>query len=121
MGPGIASIDHVQVTVPRAMEATCLAFYRDVMLLPEIEKPAELKARGGAWFQIGGVQLHVSIEDVTSPQSKRHVCFLVPDLSTAETWMRARGLEIEPGGTAEGLTRFFIRDPAGNKIEIGQR
>jgi hypothetical protein len=28
---------------------------------------------------------------------------------------------IEEEGVAEGLKRFFIRDPAGNRIEIGQR
>ena len=33
----------------------------------------------------------------------------------------ARGIAIEEESVAEGLSRFFIRDPAGNRIEIGQR
>jgi catechol 2,3-dioxygenase-like lactoylglutathione lyase family enzyme len=121
MGPGILSIDHVQITVPRAQEAECLAFYRDVLRLREIEKPPELKPRGGAWFQVGQVQVHVSLEDQVGPVSKRHICFLISDLSAAEAWMRSKGVAVEPGDRAEGLSRFFIRDPAGNRIEIGQK
>jgi catechol 2,3-dioxygenase-like lactoylglutathione lyase family enzyme len=121
VGPGIFSVDHVQIAVPRTKEAACLAFYRDVLRLHEIEKPEELKARGGAWFQVGQIQVHIGVEDHESPTSKRHVCFLIKDLSAAEAWIRKHGLAIEPGGTAEGLTRFFICDPAGNRIEIGQR
>ena len=34
---------------------------------------------------------------------------------------RPRVSTIESEGVAEGLRRFFIRDPAGNRIEIGQR
>ncbi len=55
------------------------------------------------------------------PESKRHICFLVSDLATAKTAVQAQAIPIEDEGTAEGLIRFFIRDPAGNRIEIGQR
>jgi catechol 2,3-dioxygenase-like lactoylglutathione lyase family enzyme len=55
------------------------------------------------------------------PVSKRHVCFLVPDLATARAHIVQHGVAIEEESVAEGLHRFFIRDPAGNRIEIGQR
>ncbi len=109
------------MTVPRAKEAQCLAFYRDVLELPEIPKPEELRARGGAWFQVGALQFHIGVDPEPSPASKRHVCFLVPDLAAARTDVVAKGVSIEGDGVAEGLSRFFIRDPAGNRIEIGQR
>jgi catechol 2,3-dioxygenase-like lactoylglutathione lyase family enzyme len=121
IGPGITAVDHVNITVPRPQEAECLAFYRNVLCLREVEKPPELKVRGGAWFQVGGTQVHISLEDQTGPPSRRHVCFLIPDLAAAEAWMRKNGVVIEPGDKAEGLARFFIRDPAGNRIEIGQK
>jgi catechol 2,3-dioxygenase-like lactoylglutathione lyase family enzyme len=117
----ISGIDHVQVAVPRALEPQCLAFYREVMGLPEIEKPEELKSRGGAWFQLPNLQMHVGVDPAASPRSKRHVCFLVPDLSVARSKIVASGITIEEESEAEGLKRFFIRDPAGNRIEIGQR
>lgn len=121
MSLGILGIDHVQIAVPKALEERCLAFYRDVLALAEIEKPEHLKARGGAWFQVGPTQMHVGIDPEPSPKSKRHVCFLVADLAAAKTSVLAQGGTIEDEGKAEGLVRFFVRDPAGNRIEIGQR
>ena len=121
MSLGIIGIDHVQMSVPRALEAECLAFYRDVLRLAEIPKPEELRARGGAWFQAGTTQFHIGVDPEPFPRSKRHVCFLVPDLAKARAAVVGHGAEIEEEGVAEGLHRFFVRDPAGNRIEIGQR
>lgn len=122
MSLGIVGIDHIQIAVPKALEQECLAFYRTVMALPEIEKPEKLKARGGAWFQINPTtQMHVGIDPEASPKSKRHICFLVGDLTAAKAAAESQHIAIEDEGTAEGLIRFFIRDPAGNRIEIGQR
>jgi catechol 2,3-dioxygenase-like lactoylglutathione lyase family enzyme len=121
MSLGITAIDHVQIAVPRALEAEGIAFYREVLGLTEIPKPEELKARGGAWFQIGNLQMHVGVDPEPSPRSKRHVCFLVPDLVAAKAAVTAHGVAIEEESVAEGLARFFVRDPAGNRIEIGQR
>jgi len=117
----ITGIDHVQVAVPRALETQCLTFYRNVLGLAEIEKPEELKSRGGAWFQLPNLQMHVGVDPEASPRSKRHVCILVPDLPAARARIVASGVAIEEESVAEGLARFFIRDPAGNRIEIGQR
>ncbi|HEX3809659.1 MAG TPA: VOC family protein [Rhizomicrobium sp.] len=121
MSFGISGIDHVQIAVPKALEAQAIAFYRDVLGLTEIEKPADMKGRGGAWFQAGDIQFHIGIDPEGSPPSKRHVCFLVPDLEKARTEALAHGLALEKDGPAEGLIRIFIRDPAGNRVEIGQR
>lgn len=118
---GVTAIDHVQIAVPRAKEEECLAFYRALFGFPEIPKPAELRGRGGAWFQVAGLQLHVGVDPDPSPKSKRHVCFLVRKLGAAKEEVEAAGIPIEEEGIAEGLSRFFIRDPAGNRIEIGQR
>ena len=122
MSLGIIGIDHIQIAVPKALEPECLLFYRTVLTLTEVEKPEKLKARGGAWFQISPTtQMHIGIDPEPSPKSKRHICFLVGDLAAAKTTVQSRNVPIEDEGTAEGLTRFFIRDPAGNRIEIGQR
>ncbi len=117
----IQAIDHVQIAVPRALEAECLDFYREVLSLREIPKPEELRGRGGAWFQLANLQMHVGVDPEPSPRSKRHVCFLVPDLASAKAAILGKGIVIEEESVAEGLSRFFIRDPADNRIEIGQR
>jgi len=121
MSLAITGIDHVQIAVPRALEAECLKFYREIFALPELEKPPELRARGGAWFQVGAVQMHIGVDPDASPRSKRHICFLTDDLAQAKAAVVAHGVAIEEEGVAEGLSRFFVRDPAGNRIEIGQR
>lgn len=117
----ITAIGHVQIAVPRAQEAEALHFYRAVLGLREIPKPPELRGRGGAWFQVGALQMHVGVDEHESPKSKRHVCFLVPDVKRAHDALVNSGVAIEEESIAEGRSRFFIRDPAGNRIEIGQR
>jgi catechol 2,3-dioxygenase-like lactoylglutathione lyase family enzyme len=122
MSIGITDIDHVQIAAPKALEAEVLRFYREVLDLTEIPKPQELKGRGGAWFQTGNLQMHIGIDpEGGGPKSKRHVCFLVSDLAKAKAAVMAQGVAIEEESVAEGLARFFIRDPANNRIEIGQR
>ncbi|HUB84156.1 MAG TPA: VOC family protein [Rhizomicrobium sp.] len=121
MSIGVVAIDHVQIAVPRKQEQQCVAFYRDLLGAAEIPKPNALITRGGAWFQLGNVQFHVGVDAESSPPSRRHICFLVEDFARARAWAEAYGMAVENGDEAEGLRRFFIRDPAGNRIEIGQR
>lgn len=117
----LISIDHVQIAIPRTLEAECLAFYRGLIGEAEIAKPEELQKSGGAWFQLPNIQLHIGVDPEPSPPSKRHICFLVPDVEAARTMLETAGVSIEKFGRVEGRPRFFVRDPAGNRIEIGQR
>jgi catechol 2,3-dioxygenase-like lactoylglutathione lyase family enzyme len=124
MGIGIVRVDHVQVTVPPALEAEATRFYGEVLGLERIPKPTESAKRGGAWFRHGAVQVHVSIESIderANADSKRHVCYVVADLAAAERAFRDAGVAILADPTPEpGWPRFYVRDPAGNRIEIAQ-
>ena len=118
-----ASIDHVNVTVPKALESAAKHFYGVVMGLLEIPKPEASRARGGAWYQLGALQLHLSIEDGLGENciSKRHVCYTVEDLTAAEQKFRNAGVEIIPDDLpTPGWSRFYVRDPGGNRLEIAQ-
>jgi len=118
-----AAIDHVNVTVPRALESEAKHFYGVVMELQELPKPPELRARGGAWYQLGPVQLHLSIEDGLGENcvSKRHVCYTVANLAQAEQKFRDAGVEIIPDDQpVPGWPRFYVRDPGLNRLEIAQ-
>ena len=123
MGFAITGIDHVQIAAPRALEAEMIAFYRNILGLTPIPKPTELCARGGFWFQVGALQLHIGLDPDTGPfpKSKRHVCLLTEDLAAAKRAAQRAGLVIEEESRAEGLLRFFLRDPAGNRVEIATR
>jgi len=55
---GVVGLDHVQVAAPRGCEAEARRFYGTLLGLEEIDKPDELRARGGVWFRCGEQQLH---------------------------------------------------------------
>lgn len=118
-----AKLHHVNVTVPRSLEADAKHFYGVVMGLAEVPKPAESRGRGGAWYQLGPMQLHLSIEEGLGAEciSKRHVCYTVVDLASAESKFREAGVEILPDDLpTPGWSRFYVRDPGGNRLEIAQ-
>lgn len=118
-----AAIHHVNVTIPKALEDAAKHFYGAVMGLQEVPKPESSRGRGGAWYQLGPLQLHLSIEDGLSDGciSKRHVCYTVDDLDRAEQKFRDAGVEIIPDDIpTPGWSRFYVRDPGGNRLEIAQ-
>lgn len=117
------AVHHVNVTVPKSLEAAAKYFYGVVMQLIEVPKPEESRGRGGAWYQLGPIQLHLSIEDGLAEDclSKRHVCYTVEDLAQAEERFRTAGVEIiADDSPIIGWRRFYVRDPGGNKLEIAQ-
>lgn len=67
---------HVQVAWSRGAEDTARRFYRDGLGLAEVEKPDDLKPKGGVWFgavnDVGQVtaEIHIGMEDPFLPHSK---------------------------------------------------
>ena len=119
----VTELSHVNVTVPQSLEEVTKHFYGTVMGLQEVPKPAGTRGRGGAWYQLGAVQLHLSREDpaLDNQASKRHVCYLVQNLVEAEQHFRDSGVEVIPDSLpVPGSPRFYVRDPGGNLIEIAQ-
>lgn len=120
---GIIRLDHVNVVVPKSLEDEAKRFYGLVLGLKEIPKPVELPGRGGAWYELGFVQLHLSAKaDVAIGESRKgHVCYTVADVPTAEEQLRTAGVEIIPDDQpVAGKPRFYVRDPGGNLIELAQ-
>ena len=119
---GILEINHVNVIVPKPLEEAAKNFYGSVLGLREIPKPKELQGRGGAWYELGSVQLHLSAKAQSDDgQAKGHVCYTVADVASAEQHLRAAGVEIIPDDQPiAGQPRFYVRDPGGNLIEIAQ-
>ena len=123
MAIGIIAIDHVNVIVPRSLEDAAKHFYGLVLGLEEIPKPVESRGRGGAWYELHGAQLHLSVkaEETDGQVRKGHVCYTVADVAFAEERLRAAGIEIiSDDQPIAGKPRFYVRDPGGNLIEIAQ-
>jgi catechol 2,3-dioxygenase-like lactoylglutathione lyase family enzyme len=121
---GIIEINHVNVVVPKHLEDEAKRFYASVLGMKEIPKPAESQARGGAWYELGNMQLHLSVRvDAGNNQgSKGHVCFTVADVESAAEVLRTAGVEIIPDDRPiMGKRLFYVRDPGANLLEIAQR
>lgn len=124
MAIGTVELNHVNVVVPKPLEETAKHFYGSVLGLKEIPKPVELRGNGGAWYELGAVQLHLSAKSETGSAmvGRGHVCYTVADVVFAEQSLRAAGVEIIPDDQpVAGQPRFYVRDPGGNLIELAQR
>ena len=100
--------------------AAARRFYGEVLGLEAIDRPTDA-GRAGAWFRLGAVELHLSLEsDADNARSKRHVAFEAIDADALDA-LRARlvaaGAPVEDGRPMAGVRRFFARDPAGNRLE----
>ena len=115
------TLHHVNVTVPPELEQAAKDFYGAALGLKQVPKPSTSR-QSGAWYQIGPNQLHLSVDtEPPGPVSSRHVCFAVSDLAAAEARFRVAGVEIIPDPRPNSrLPRFYVRDPAGNLLEIAQ-
>jgi catechol 2,3-dioxygenase-like lactoylglutathione lyase family enzyme len=111
-------LDHIQIVVPPELEAAAKHFYGALLGLRELAKPPGPRQNEGAWYDAGAVQLHLALEgfDPAAPRPKRpHLGFVVPDLAAVAGTLAAAGVAVEPDGA-----RIFVRDPAGNRIEVIQ-
>jgi catechol 2,3-dioxygenase-like lactoylglutathione lyase family enzyme len=120
MQSAVTSFHHVNITVRPEDEAQTKHFYSAVLGLREVPKPEASRARGGAWYQLGPIQIHLSRENgVINDGAKRHFCLLVNDMDHIKERLRSAGVDILPDEQpAPNNPRFFVRDPGGNRIEI---
>jgi catechol 2,3-dioxygenase-like lactoylglutathione lyase family enzyme len=118
----ILSIDHIQLAMPPGEEQKARDFYAGLLGLTEIQKPPELAARGGAWFQAGGVQVHLGVEQDFRPARKAHPAFVIDDLAAFIVRLTEAGCEVDPSQPQlDGYQRAHVSDPFGNRIELMER
>jgi catechol 2,3-dioxygenase-like lactoylglutathione lyase family enzyme len=117
----VYGIDHVQLAMPAAGEASARRFYGEVLGLAEIPKPPNLAARGGAWFRCGPLQLHLGVESEFRPAKRAHPALLVSNLAEMIAALEAAGFEVKyDSEPIAGFDRAFTADPFGNRIELLQ-
>ena len=113
-----SAVDHVQLAMPADAEETARGFYRDVLGMREIPKPAELAKRGGCWFASGDVQVHLGVEADFRPAKKAHPALRCSDYDAFTSHLREVGIEINDDESIPGVRRCHICDPFGNRIEL---
>lgn len=119
----IDGLDHVQVAAPRTpgVEEQARAFYGGLLGMKEVEKPDALKANGGVWYAAGSAQLHVGIEEPFAPAKKAHPALLVRGLADLRATLEAAGARTSEAEEIPGVSRFYVYDPFGNRLELMER
>jgi lactoylglutathione lyase len=118
----VIGLDHYAIAVSDVTES--LHFYRDILGLKVIERPAFDFA--GAWLDVGnGLSLHL-IEDKTlksikfSGSRKLHFAFAVSDIYRFKAYLEDQGFyiikDIKP--RPDGVLQLFVHDPDGYFVEI---
>jgi catechol 2,3-dioxygenase-like lactoylglutathione lyase family enzyme len=120
MAEHIMGIDHVQLAAPAGCEGKARHFFGDVLGLKELEKPEELKMRGGVWFHCGTQQLHIGVETDFVPAKKAHPAFLVTNIEILRQTLAAHGYSTTED-PLPGVRRFHTHDPFGNRLEFVER
>ena len=119
----------MQVACPRGGEDGARRFYGDGLGMVEVDKPEDLRGRGGAWFRsyddAGRVvaEVHVGVEDPFNPARKAHPALVVDDAAAlVELAARLRGLgfEVDESQRASfpSYVRFHTFDTHGNRVEV---
>ncbi len=119
-------LHHVQVACPPGGEDLARRFYADGLGMTEVDKPADLAARGGVWFRAyddGGAvtaELHVGVEDPFAPARKAHPAFVVTDLDEVAARLRDLGFDVDESqrDTFPGHVRLHAFDGHGNRVEV---
>ena len=122
-------LHHVQVSCPPGDEPEARRFYGDGLGLTEVDKPAALAGRGGAWFRSiaddGTVtaEIHVGVEADFVPAGKAHPALVLAslvDFEACATRLQALGFAVDwsERTTFDGFERFHTRDGSGNRVEI---
>jgi catechol-2,3-dioxygenase len=117
----VIGLDHVQVAAPPGCEHEARAFYGELLGLKEVDKPASLAGRGGAWFSVGGQQLHVGVAPDFTPARKAHPALRVATreaLQGLAVRFSEAGRPLTWDADLPGVARFYVEDPWGNRLEL---
>ncbi|MFO0871663.1 MAG: VOC family protein [Pirellulales bacterium] len=114
----IRQLNHVAIHV--ADVAASVRFYRDVLQLEEIPRPAFRFP--GAWFRLGADQeLHLigeRTEPVHSHNRGNHYALLVDDIDAWEEHFRQVGTPSRRQQRPDGAFQVYVADPDGHVIEL---
>lgn len=114
----IKKIDHIQLAAPKGCEEEARTFFKGILGLREVEKPEELKKRGGVWFEFGTFQLHIGVEEPFSPAKKAHPALVVENIEELKKHLQEKKVGFTEDENLPGASRIHLHDPFGNRLEI---
>jgi catechol 2,3-dioxygenase-like lactoylglutathione lyase family enzyme len=109
-------LQHVSVEVRPADVRACVRFY-ELVGFHEVEPPETLKGVA-TWLQWGRTQVHLlHTEDPVNPPGG-HLAVVAEDYDPTVERLRSAGFDVDPHQQHWGAPRSFVRDPAGNLVEL---
>jgi catechol 2,3-dioxygenase-like lactoylglutathione lyase family enzyme len=126
-------IHHVTRVVERTDVEPCTAFYGILGFRP-VTMPEGIAERA-VWLEAGladgsgeagdgilqapagGQQIHLMFGEAASPEAG-HLALVCPDYDATIRALRDAGHDVEPRREHWGAPRAYVRDPAGNLVEL---
>ena len=105
-----STIDHFQLAMPKGEEENARRFYRDLLGMKELTKPAELAKRGGCWFESGNVQIHLGVEEDFRSAKRAHPALRCSDYATLTCRLEQAGIEVTPDTAMPYTVRCYIHE-----------
>jgi Double zinc ribbon len=116
----VRALVHVQLAIPAGGEGRGRAFYGGLLGLEEIARPPALWERGGLWYRVGVLELHLGVENDFRPARKAHPAFAVEHLERLRRHLEAHGVSTRDDVALPDRVRFYCDDPFGNRLEFVQ-
>jgi catechol 2,3-dioxygenase-like lactoylglutathione lyase family enzyme len=108
-------IQHVTRQIPPAALPACVAFY-SLLGFAEVQPPPGVAGRA-TWLERAGTQIHLMPTPEARPEAG-HVAVVLDDYAAGLERLGATGHEVEPRREHWGSPRSYVRDPAGNLVEL---
>ena len=109
-------IQHVTREVLPRQAAETVKFYGELGFR-QVPTPATLDP-GIVWMQLGPTQIHLMPREDAAVQSGHVAVVLGDDYDDMLTRLRALGHSVDPRREHWGSPRAYVRDPAGNLVEV---
>jgi catechol 2,3-dioxygenase-like lactoylglutathione lyase family enzyme len=116
----IIGLHHVQLAMPPGQEAQAIAFYAGILGMHVVEKPQALQNRGGVWFELGPVRIHLGVEPHFTPAQKAHPALQVRSLAGMIATLTSHNIPHHRDIDLPGIKHIYAADPFGNHIELLQ-
>jgi catechol 2,3-dioxygenase-like lactoylglutathione lyase family enzyme len=109
-------LQHVTLEVRPDQVRACVRFW-ELLGFDELEPPPSLRDR---FTWVGREDTHIHLVPVERPAVPRdgHTAVVAEDAERAVAALRDAGFDPRPGSNAWDAPRWFVRDPAGHRVEV---
>lgn len=109
-------LHHVTLEVRPDQVDACVRFWR-LLGFEQVTPPPLLRDRF-TWVERAGTQIHLVPVEAPSVPSEGHAAVVAEDVRAAVAALEAAGFAPRPGSLAWDAPRWFVKDPAGHRVEV---